>query len=886
MKSAEIRRAFQDFFQEKEHTVVPSASLVPDDPTLLFTNAGMVQFKNVFLGNEVRSYQRAVSVQKCMRVSGKHNDLENVGPSPRHNTFFEMLGNFSFGDYFKREAISYAWEFLIRVLGLPKERFHFTVFREDEESFSLWQEIARAAPERVHRMGETTNFWMMGDTGPCGPNTELVWDRGARFCDCKRPDCSPHLGNDCNRWSELWNLVFMQYDRAPDGSQTPLPQPGVDTGMGFERLVSVVQSAATNYETDLFQPIMQRTRKLLRQSEQEMRSQIVPYRVIADHGRAMTFLIADGVIPSNETQGYVLRMIMRRAIRFGKKLGFKEPFLSEIAHAVMEAMASHYSELGERRDFILQVIAQEEERFEQTLEDGLARLSKLMDELERKGQKMIPGIEAFKLHDTFGFPWELTVDVARERGFSVDRGGFAVEMEQQRRRSKKTFQIELGETLRHPDILQIDRDEIKSTTRFVGYESYEQEAPLWKAQEGRYVFEITPFYAESGGQVADTGWIENLSRSGKAEVLDVRKSKEGTYRHIINIIEGTFAPGDRCLLIVDRERRQRTMRNHTATHILHAALRKVLGYSQGIQKGSLVAPDELRFDFTHFAPLTSEQMEQIEMEANHVILSNLPVKITEEKLEDAKAKGAMALFTEDYQGKEKVRVVSIVSEDGNGTCYSMELCGGTHVKRTGEIGLLKIIGQEGVASGVRRVYVATGDTLLRYVREQETQIHEAASKLKTSEREFLPKLEALLEEREALEHELRAFKREWLKIKRDELLQKRKSFNTCEFIAAQVDLNIEELKELADLLENSLHRGIVLLGSGHNGKVVLVCKVSETLTKEIGAGDIVREAAQLVGGKGGGNPRFAQGAGDQPEKLPQALATLSQKIQWKLSKST
>jgi len=810
-----------------------------------------------------------------------------------------MLGNFSFGDYFKRDAMAYAWELLTQIYGLPEDRFHFTIYREDEESFTLWREVTGAPPERIHRMGEKTNFWMMGDTGPCGPNTELVWDRGPKFCDCRQPDCSPQLDNDCNRWSELWNLVFMEFDQQADGQRVRLPKPGVDTGMGFERLVAVLQNAATNYETDLFQPIMQRTRKLLGQSEAEMRAQIVPYRVIADHGRAMTFLLADGVLPSNEKQGYVLRMIMRRAIRFGKKLGFKEPFLSEVAQSVIDTMGGHYQELQERRGFILQAIAQEEERFEQTLDEGLGRLFKLMEKLEKRGLAVIPGEEAFKLHDTFGFPWELTVDVARERGFSVDRAGFEREMEGQRKRSQ-TFEGEIKKELKLSRIPWPER--LIRQFEFTGYERLSEESVIlllcdgqrkvrridegrFKGQFFQFASETTPFYAEGGGQVGDRGILLNKSRPGKAEIVDVHRVSNGVHLHFTRLIEGSFEEGDRCELQVDPQLRGRTMRNHTATHILHAALRKALGHSGGIQKGSLVAPDELRFDFTHFAPLTPDEIQQIEELANRVILSDLPVRITEEKLEDAKAKGAMALFTEDYQGKEKVRVVSIVSEEGNGTPFSIELCGGTHVKRTGEIGLFKIIGEEGVAAGVRRIYAATGDNLLRYLNQQEGRLRAAATRLKSSADEILPKLEALLAEKESLERELQHLKTQWLRIRRDELLKQTVHVGDSELIFAQVELRVEELKELADLIESSLKQGIVLLGSAQGGKATLICKVSDALGSRIHAGEIVREAARLVGGRGGGNPRFAQGGGDRPERLPEALETLSRTVQRKLEGS-
>ncbi len=877
MKASEIRQAFLDFFEKKGHTIRPSSSLVPDDPTLLFTNAGMVQFKNVFLGMEQRPYRRAATVQKCLRVSGKHNDLESVGPSPRHHTFFEMLGNFSFGDYFKREAISYAWELLTEVYGLERERFHFTIYKDDEESFQLWQEIAGAPQERIHRMGEKTNFWMMGEGGPCGPNTELVWDRGEAFCDCKRSDCSPHLDNDCHRWLELWNLVFMQYDQTPDGRRTPLPQPGVDTGMGFERLVAVLQQAPTNYDTDLFHPIIERARQLLGESEEEVRAQIVPYRVIADHGRAMTHLIADGVLPSNEKQGYVLRMIIRRAIRFGRKLGFKEPFLEEIARVVIEEMGSAYPELRERKDFILKALSQEEERFERTYQQGMDWLEEILARKAKEGERLISGEEAFFLHDTHGFHVQIIEDIARERGFSVDRAGFEREMEKQQQRSRA--RVASSDTARVREGGRL----AGRLTHFVGYERTECESVLVAGGNDLLVFEQTPFYAEGGGQVADTGWIENLSGSGRAEVLDVQKDERGIYLHRVRVLEGSFELGDRCQLIVDVERRKRTQRNHTATHILHAALRKVLGYSQGIQAGSLVAPDELRFDFTHFAPLTPDEIIQIERLANGVILGDLPVQVSWEKLEEAQAQGAMALFREDYQGKEKVRVVSIVSDEENGVPFSIELCGGTHVKRTGEIGLFKITAEGGVAAGVRRVYVATGENLLRYLSAKESQLRALSSKLKTSEKELVSKLEALLSEKEALERELKNFKKEWLKIKRDELLQKKERKGGCELVFAQVELSSEELKELADLLENSLERGIVLLGSGVGGRVTLVCKVNDSLTNGLRAGEIVREAAKVVGGQGGGNPRFAQGGGDQPEKLSEALESAARAIEQRLN---
>jgi alanyl-tRNA synthetase len=878
--AATIRQTFLDYFRSQGHTVESSSSLVPDDPTLLFTNAGMVQFKKAFLGLEKRS--RVATAQKCMRVSGKHNDLDNVGPSPRHHTLFEMLGNFSFGDYFKREAISYAWELLTGVYRLDKDRFHFTIYKDDQESFALWQEIAQASKERIHRMGEKTNFWMMGDTGPCGPNTELIWDRGPQYCDCKRPDCSPHLDNDCNRWPEVWNLVFMQFNQDESGKRTPLPKPGVDTGMGFERLVSVLQNAPSNYDTDLFQPIFEGLRKLTGHSKTQMREQYVPYRVIADHGRAMTFLIADGVLPSNEKQGYVLRMIMRRAIRFGKKLGLPPPFLPTVAQSVIETMGGHYTELTERKDFVLKAIVQEEERFERTLDQGLERAEKTISELKRKGEQLIPGPEAFFLHDTYGFPIELLEDIAREHGMHTDRAGFEHEMEKQRERSKgPSPQAPLPSSPTGEGWPQAG----VRASQFVGYQSTTWESGLVfiNKEEPLFVFTETPFYAEAGGQVADTGEIENLSRLGKAEILDVQRDERGVYLHRVQVTQGEFRAGDRCLLKVDAERRQRTMRNHTATHILHAALRRVLGYSQGIQAGSLVAPDELRFDFKHLAPLTEEEIAKIEELANRVILEDLPVTVSEEPIEAAKARGAMALFTEDYAGKEKVRVVTIAPLPDEEKPFSVELCGGTHVQHsTGQIGLFKIISEQGVAAGVRRVHVAVGENLLQYLTEREQIERRLAQMLKTSDKELAVKVEALLAEREQLTHERDTLKHQLLAIEKDRLLKRRQTVHQASLVCARLDMPGDDLKTLSDFIEAEIAPGVALLGGVSNRKASLVCKVSEALTKQLHAGQIIKALTPLIGGGGGGTPRFAQGGGSDLHGLDEALQVGEQQIRAKL----
>jgi len=902
MKASEIRRAFLDYFRDRGHKVVPSSPLVPDDPTLLFTNAGMVQFKNAFLGLEKRPYSRAASCQKCMRVSGKHNDLEEVGPSPRHHTFFEMLGNFSFGDYFKREAIYYAYEFVTKVLGVDPERLIFTVHEEDDEAPRYWLEIPGVKEEQITRLGDATNFWSMGDVGPCGPTSEIHVDLGPEHCTCGEPDCSVALDNGCGRWLEIWNLVFMQYDQAPDGTRTPLPKPGVDTGMGLERIASVLQNAPTNYDIDLFKPIMCKIQELTGHSGEEMQEQIVSYRVIADHSRAAAFLIADGVVPGNEERSYVLRMLIRRAIRFGVKLGLETPFLGEVAKAAIETMGDFYPELMERRDFILKAIALEEERFCRTYQAGMEWIERLLLEKEQRGERIITGEEAFFLHDTHGFHIQIVEDIARERGFTVDRAGFEREMQKQKERSRSRF-VDVQATVHgrstvtaHVSVLTKVRP-----TEFVGYEEHEHTSELIaivesqskqqdnrietldelsEKHQGLFVFNETPFYAEGGGQVADTGVIENRTRSGRAKVLDVQKDARGVFYHHVEVEEGAFRRGDVCSLRIDVERRKRTQRNHTATHILHAALREVLGHKGGIQAGSLVAPDELRFDFTHFTPLTKEELKRVEEIANRMILSDLPVEIAQMTLEEARSKGAMALFPEDYQGKEKVRVVMIM---GDGGPFSIELCGGTHVRRTGEIGLLRIVREEGVAAGVRRVYVAAGENLLRHLEGRERLLKEASQMLKVSDGELISKLEALLKERGALERELKRLRSGWLAAKRDELLKQTEQIDGYQLITARVDLSIEELKELVDLLEGSLERAIVLLGSAQEGRAMLICKVSAPVRERLGAGEIVSEAAELVGGRGGGTPRFAQGGGPHAERLPEALEKITHKIREKLS---
>ncbi|HXV43594.1 MAG TPA: alanine--tRNA ligase, partial [Anaerolineae bacterium] len=725
MTSAEIRQAFLDYFEENKHTVIPSSSLVPaDDPTLLFTNAGMVQFKDTFLGLEERPYKRATTSQKCMRVSGKHNDLENVGPSPGHHTFFEMLGNFSFGDYFKRDAIRFAYECLTKAYGIPPDRLYYTVHTNDDEAFDLWTKEMGIDPARVYRMGDKTNFWQMADVGPCGPTSELHYDWGQKFCTCGEPDCSVFLDNGCERWLEIWNLVFMQFNQAADGSRTPLPKPGVDTGMGLERLVSVVQNKRATYETDLFMPIMTHIQKLLAHSDQQMQNHLIAYRVIADHGRAITFMIGDGVMPGNEGRASVLRLILRRAARYGRLAGFEGPFLAKIADKVIEEMGSHYIELKARRQFILNVITQEEERFLKTFTNGLELIAGLVEKLKAAGKSEIPGNEVFKLYATFGFPKDLTRIIADEEyGFTIDEAGYQKAFKQHTEISggDKIGEIAVDMLQLYADLLDRLKSEGKLPDSGVNHNPYDgTELPssvvailrdgevVNKAGEGQkveIVLAATPFYVESGGQVSDTGEVVHYTNPEAApewtmEVSEVARPVNGLVVHGGVITEGTVNVGDAAWAIVDYERRWDIMRNHTATHVLHRELRRVLG-DHVAQAGSLVAPDRLRFDFSHTQMVSQSELDDIERAVNEAILADFPVTASQKSfnaLKQAIATGEiMALFGEKYG--DTVRVVRIGAD---GQAYSRELCGGTHVERTAQIGALHITSEGSAAAGVRR----------------------------------------------------------------------------------------------------------------------------------------------------------------------------------------
>ncbi len=894
MLSAEIRKKFLDFFAENGHAVVPSSSLVPEnDPTLLFTNAGMVQFKDVFLGIEKRPYTRATSAQKCMRVSGKHNDLENVGPSPRHHTFFEMLGNFSFGDYFKKEAIAYAWEFLTQRLGLPRERLWATIYEEDDEAWELWQKVAGMPPEKIVRMGKKDNFWAMGDTGPCGPCSEIIYDRGEKYCTCHRPDCSPAV--ECERWWELWNLVFMQYELHPDGSMTPLPRPSIDTGMGLERITAVMQGVESNYETDLFWPIILKTRDLLGHSDEQVLENIVSYRVIADHGRAITFLIGDGVTPSNEGRGYILRMILRRAARHGRKLGFREPFLAQIADKVIEIMGHHYTELALRRDFIKNLITQEEERFQQTLDVGLNLLDELMARLASRGQKVIPGEEAFRLYDTYGFPLDLTKVVARERGFEVDEEGFNQAMEAQRAKARaaRAFEMEeeelkkaefysnLYEQLKREGAIpesgveHLYETEIEVRTKVAAIiKGGERVSVAHKGEEVEIVLPRTPFYVESGGQVSDTGWI-TCTRSvdgeetvWEMEVEDMLRPVSGLIIHKGRIVEGTARVGDEVWATVNAERRMDISRNHTATHILHSQLRRLLG-RHVYQTGSLVAPDRLRFDFTHTGMLTQTQLSELERMVNEIILANYPVQVIHTTYREAIEQGAIALFEEKYGERVRMLVIGYPDE-----VISKELCGGTHVSSTGEIGFFHIISEQGVGTGVRRIEAVTGRYAQELVMERLRVLESTAAFLSCPPEEVDRRVLALMGELQSKEREIQKLQRALARKVYESLLGKVVKVKDVNVVAARVDEveNEDILREMSDWLREALGSAVVTLATILNGKPFFIAAITEDLvSRGLHAGHLIREVAKVVGGGGGGKATMAQAGGRDKSRIDEAL---------------
>ena len=868
----EVRERFLKYFESKGHTIVPSSSLVPhNDPTLLFANAGMNQFKDVFLGKDVRPYKRATTSQKCVRAGGKHNDLESVGRTARHHTFFEMLGNFSFGDYFKRDAITFAWEFVTEVLGLAKDRLYATVYQDDDEAFQLWREIAGLPPERIGRLGEKDNFWAMGDTGPCGPCSELHIDMGEEF-RCDAPECA--LGVcDCDRWREIWNLVFMQYNRSADGTLTPLPRPSVDTGMGLERLASVLQGVYSNYDTDLFQPIIRHVEQVTGKSYDRGPAGM-PFRVIADHARACTFLIADGVVPSNDGRGYVLRRILRRAVRYGKVLGIEGPFLFNVVPVVVDLMGQAYPETVDKQAEIQRIIRLDEERFLQTLSEGMKRAEEMATAARESGGEQISGRDAFLLYDTYGFPLDLTEDIAEEHGLKVDRQGFNEAMAEQRQRARASRQ-DLSAHGATSAIAQVLGG--LPATRFTGYGAMEGESTILAVLSGdervgsaaagdevTLILDTTPFYAESGGQVGDTGTIVGQGGEGlRLSVSDTQKGPEGRILHFCRVEEGVVREGQRVGLQVDGQRRRATMRNHTATHLLHKALRTVLG-THVEQKGSYVGPDRLRFDFNHFAPLTPEELAEIERIVNEKVLESLAVEAVETSLNEARSMGAMALFGEKYG--DRVRVIRAGD-------FSLELCGGTHVRATGEIGPTKIVSESGIGSGLRRIEAVTGGGTLALLQQRSRTLDEVSAVLKTRPEDLLGRVQEVARQVKEQERELESLRSKLARGALDDLLERAQTIGGVRLVSGVAPAaDMDGLRSMADLLLERLGSGVVVLGSGQGDKVQLVVKVSQDLVgRGLHAGKLIKEIAAVTGGSGGGRPDMAQAGGKDPSRLDDAL---------------
>ena len=874
MNSAEIRDKFLKFFESKEHTIVRSSSLVPgNDPTLLFTNSGMVQFKDVFLGTDKRNYVRATSVQRCLRAGGKHNDLENVGYTARHHTFFEMLGNWSFGDYFKRESLKWAWELLTQVYGLPADKLWATVYQTDDEAYDIWTKEIGLPPERVVRIGDnkgapyaSDNFWQMAETGPCGPCSEIFYDHGPDVWG--GPPGSPDADGD--RYIEIWNNVFMQFDRQLDAATgeytlTPLPAPCVDTGMGLERLAAILQHVHSNYEIDLFQALIKAAARETGISDLSNAS----LRVIADHIRATSFLIVDGVIPGNEGRGYVLRRIIRRALRHGHKLGQTKPFFHKLVKDLVLQMGAAYPELPEAAERVEMVLKQEEERFGETLEHGM----KILEAALAANTGKLDGETAFTLYDTYGFPLDLTADICRERNVELDEAGFNAAMERQKSAARAAGKFKMAAAIEYTG----------DKTRFVGYESLAQQAkvvalyvagsPVQKIEAGQdaiVVLDTTPFYAESGGQSGDAGALE--AANALFAVADTHKIQADVFGHHGQLIKGSLAIGDAVEAKVDADQRARTMRNHSATHLMHKALREVLG-SHVSQKGSLVDADKTRFDFSHNAPMTADEIRRVEDIVNREVLANVATGAQLMGYDDAIAAGAMALFGEKYG--DQVRVLSI------GT--STELCGGTHVTRTGDIGLFKIVSEGGVAAGIRRVEAVTGEGALALVQSLSARVAEAAAALKTQPEELLPRIGQVQDQVKALEKELASLKSKLASSQGDELVSQAVDINGIKVLAATLEgADVATLRETMDKLKDKLKTAAIVLGSVKDGKVSLIAGVTADATAKVKAGELVNFVAQQVGGKGGGRPDMAQAGGTEPAALPGALQGVAGWVQSKL----
>ncbi len=870
MRGNEARKIFLEYFKKHGHQLVRSSSLVPqDDPTLLFVNAGMVQFKRVFTGDEKRPYDRAVTAQKCVRAGGKHNDLENVGYTARHHTFFEMLGNFSFGDYFKDKAMAFAWDLLTDGYGFDPDKLWVSVYHEDDEAFNIWRDQVGVPEHKIIRLGEKDNFWAMGDTGPCGPCSEIHIDRGPAF-GCGRPDCA--VGCDCDRWLELWNLVFMQFERDETGRMKPLPKPSIDTGLGLERIISVLQGVPTNFDTDLFVPIMEKVGVLSGRKRTESREVDVAMKVIADHSRSAAFLVCDGVLPSNEGRGYVLRRIMRRAIRYGRSIGLTRPFLHETVKTVFAIMDEAYPELRESSAFILNVVKNEEEKFLETLDTGMKLLESTIADLapKGKGRAVLPGDVIFKLYDTFGFPVDIITDHIKEMDISLDMDGFNQAMSEQKARSRSTKKFTgvgdafksltsrgvktvfngYGDVEGQSEVLIIVRDEQE-----VASARPEEEVDIVTAE--------TVFYAESGGQAGDRGRFE--TDSTVVDIFDTIKDPSGLIIHKGVVRKGEIRKGDAPTLKVDVARRQAVAANHTATHILHAALRKVLG-EHVKQSGSLVTDERLRFDFTHFSAVTEEERRAIENEVNLRIRENHAVKTREMNMEEAVRSGATALFEEKYGD-----VVRVVSQGG----FSSELCGGTHASRSGDIGLFKILSEAGIASGIRRIEAVTGQAALDQLHRQEKMIETLAGLLKSPKEDAAEKVETLIKERKNLEKELASLKARLASRSLDDISDEAREISGVKVLSKRVNIeNPSQLRDLADKCKTRIGSGVVLLGAESNGKALLIAVVTDDLIRRYKAGDIVKAAARIVGGSGGGRPDMAQAGGTRPEHLDQALESV------------
>ncbi|MEW5774472.1 MAG: alanine--tRNA ligase [Thermodesulfobacteriota bacterium] len=875
MKANEIRQRFLDFFAANGHQKVASSGLAPkDDPSLMFTNAGMVQFKRVFLGQEKRDYRRAVTSQKCLRVGGKHNDLENVGRTARHHTFFEMLGNFSFGDYFKEEAIGFAWDFLTKELALPKDRLYVTIYRDDDEAAALWRKVTGIAPERIFRLGEKDNFWSMGDTGPCGPCSEIIFDQGeAMTCG---PGCG--IGScDCDRFLEIWNLVFMQYDQITPDRREPLPRPSIDTGMGLERIAAVVQGVTSNYDCDLFQEIIGfAAAKAGVTYKAQGEDADTALRVMADHCRSMAFMVADGILPSNEGRGYVLRRLIRRAYRFGRLIGMSGTFLHEVALKVVEVMGEAYPEIRGNAAFMARVVREEEDRFANTLDKGLALLDEELAKLP--AGTTLAGQVAFKLYDTYGFPIDIVNDIAEKRGVAVDEAGFNALMAEQKERAKAAWkgsgEVDLGS--RFKALLE---DGV--TSEFVGYDTLAASSRvtalldaaaqpvdrLSTGERGFVVAAATPFYGESGGQAGDTGAI--ATPEGKAEVADTLKPAPALTVHSVEVVSGAISAGAEAVLTVDEEARLATARNHTATHLLHAALRQVLG-EHVKQAGSLVGPDRLRFDFTHVSAVTAEELARVEDLVNRAVLGDTTLAISTMDHQTAVRKGAMALFGEKYG--DSVRVVEVPG-------VSIELCGGTHLRATGQVGPFLVTSESGVAAGVRRIEAATGLNALAAIAAQRRELTELSGLLKSRPGELAGKVSGLQKEVKALHKEAERLASQAASGKGRDLMDEVREINGVKVLAAAVNApNIKALRDLMDDVRSKLPSGVACLASAADGKVSLILYVSKDLHGRYTAPALIKDVAALVGGSGGGRPDLAQAGGADPDAIPAALAKLAELI--------